>query len=212
MRGIISLGIISMVFCGAVWLAGTMLRTKGCHPPITRATNNARQLVALLFEFDQDHGSFPSPATAADPTLFPTPPPSATANDLLGQLIRAKYTASEEIFYAPNPSLPPKKPDNIISPASRILEPGECGFSYICGLTTSDDPNTPLLLAPMVPGTTTFDREAFDSKVLILCIGQTIRQFKIDPSGHVIIDGKDLFDPAQPFWHGKKPDLRHPAR
>jgi len=31
-------------------------------------------------------------------------------------------------------------------------------------------------------------------------------------TGRVILpNGLDLFDPAQPFWAGKTPDLRHPA-
>jgi len=213
MRRIITLGILSMLFCGGVgWIIWATAFRKEPRADLTAATTNARNVGIILFDFDQGLFCFPSPATAANPALFATTPPSATANDLLGQLIRAEYTQSEEIFHTQNTFLPPKKPDNIILPESRILEPGECSFSYICGLSSKDDPHTPLLLAPMIPGTTTFDRKALKGKAVILCVDQSIRQFPINSSGHVLVDGKDLFDPAQPFWHGKKPDLRHPAR
>jgi hypothetical protein len=32
----------------------------------------------------------------------------------------------------------------------------------------------------------------------------------VDKSGHVYLNGKDLFDPSQPFWGGKVPDVKWP--
>jgi len=39
--------------------------------------------------------------------------------------------------------------------------------------------------------------------------GTNLRKL-IERGGKVLMDGKDLFDPAQPYWGGKKPEIRYP--
>jgi hypothetical protein len=37
-----------------------------------------------------------------------------------------------------------------------------------------------------------------------------VQRLPVDKSGHVYLNGKDLFDPSQPFWGGKAPDVKWP--
>ena len=43
---------------------------------------------------------------------------------------------------------------------------------------------------------------------LASCYG--VQSFPIGKDGKVMIDGLDLFDPAQPFWDGKVPPILWP--
>lgn len=185
----------------------------GCD--LMEAANNIRVVGILLFSFEEEFGAFPSPATARALARKQNLEPlsTTTSNDLLSQLILGGFTNNEEVFHARHPDLPRNKPDNIVSPPDHLLEPGECGFSYVTGLSTASPGACPLLLWPMIPGTTTFDRKAGAGSAAVLLNDQSVKNYPIDNSGHVILpNGLDLFDPAQPFWNGKSPDLRHPAQ
>jgi hypothetical protein len=182
---------------------------------LTEATNNLRNLVIFLFAYEDEFGAFPSPENA--PKLAEERGidfgPTTTSNDLLGLLLRGGFTNSEEIFYCRHSRLPNKKPDNVTEPISHILEPGECGFSYVAGLSTTSPGECPILLGPMIPGTTRFDSDVFNGRAVLLRVDQSVKQYELDKEGRIILpNGLDLFDPAQPFWAGQTPDLRHPAR
>ncbi len=117
---------------------------------------------------------------------------------------------------SPNPnrcSTPDSKattrPDGVITPGD-ILEPGECGFSYITGLSSRDDPATPIALTPLIPGTTTFDPKPFDGKAVVLHIDNSVRTYDIAKDGHIYDKGIDLLSPKHPVWKGKAPDIRYP--
>lgn len=75
-------------------------------------------------------------------------------------------------------------------------------------------PRTPLVLTPLVPGKRLFDtkssRKYFSGKAIILHADNSVCSYPVDSSGHVWIDGKILFDPSQPFWDGKEPDVKWP--
>jgi hypothetical protein len=97
----------------------------------------------------------------------------------------------------------------------KALEKGECAFACISGLSSSTDlPSTPVALFPLVPGEKLFDyklcNEWYVGKAVILFLDNTVKTFPVDKSGHVFINGKDLFDPSQPFWRGKKPEVKWP--
>jgi hypothetical protein len=47
-------------------------------------------------------------------------------------------------------------------------------------------------------------------KAIILRTGPGSLTYPVDKSGHVKINGKDLFDPSQPFWNGKAPVVKWP--
>ena len=173
--------------------------------------SNARSFGLALFEFDKEYNSFPNDSTAAkisekSPTGFDLS--GNTANAAFRQLMAAQITQSETIFYAKIPGS--TKPDGIISPGE-ALKKGECGFAYIAGLNSKDDPNTPLALTPIIPGSsTTFDPKPFSGKAVVLFTDNSVRIFHIHEDGHIYDKGINLLSPEHPFWKGTTPDIRYP--
>lgn len=69
-----------------------------------------------------------------------------------------------------------------------------------------------ILLYPVLPGGRTFDRNLPGGQALLMNADATVRSVKPDRDGRAIVDGKDLFDPSQPFWGGRIPEIYEPAR
>ncbi len=175
------------------------------------ADANAKQIGQALLEFDNQYGKYPDATTAAmvkAKTGSTWMLGDATSNDLFQQFMVSGIVISEDLFYAKSPWT--KKADNIFTSESQALAAGECGFAYITGLSSKDDPDTPICVTPLEPGKLTSDRESFDGKAIILRLDNSVIQLPIDPSGQVILNGMDLFDPRQPFWHGKAPNVKWP--
>jgi hypothetical protein len=78
------------------------------------------------------------------------------------------------------------------------------------GISSSADPETPVCMTPLEPGKLTFDRELFEGRAVILRVDCSTITLPINASGHAILNGMDLFDPRQPFWHGKTPNVKWP--
>ena len=178
----------------------------------TEALNNIKQVGMMLYEFDHEYGRFPDASTAAavkEATGTELTLGSDSSNELFRQLLAAGSSRSEKVFWAKS-ALSPKKPDEIFTPPSKALAPGECGFAYIAGLTSTGHPETPVVMTPLIPGKLTFDPKPFKGKAIILRLDNSATTYPIDQHGHVIINGLDLFDPRQPFWHGKAPDIKWP--
>lgn len=182
----------------------------------TEAVHNARQIGFALFEFETEFGGFPDSSTiGALKKKFPDatiPLGTRSSNDYFRQLLVAEVSLSEQEFYSRLPGH--RKPDNRFDGAM-ALEKGECGFAYIAGMTTtSNPPETPIVVCPLVPGKRLFDykfcKEYFDGKAVILRIDNSVSSLPVDKSGRVFIHGKDLFDPSQAFWNGKPPDVKWP--
>jgi hypothetical protein len=179
----------------------------------TQAVNNARQIGLALLEFDGGYGTFPSDATAAMVTesrpAHGFDLSGKSSNAMFRQLFAADYTYSEEMFYAKVRNV--TKPDGIFA-HGKALEKGEVGFAYITGLSSADDPNTPIVLAPMIPGTTKFDTRGFEGygQAVVLHIDNSVRSYKIEKDGRIYNKGIDLLSPKHPVWNGKKPDIRYP--
>lgn len=183
-------------------------------PPMMRATNrgyqaeainNARQIGLALLEFDMDYG-YPNGTTVAAVTKrFPAHGfdlTGSSSNALFRQLFAAGLTYSEVMFYAKTKDS--KKTDGIITPGE-ALKKGEVGFS------SKDDPLTPIVLTPLIPGTTKFDPKPFDGKAIILHIDNSVRTYDIAKDGHVYDStGINLLSSAHPIWKGKTPDIRYP--
>ena len=175
-----------------------------------RAISNLGQLYYALIGFDEEYGSFPNEETATRiredfPTDIDLSGPSSNA--LFRQLFVAGKIDAEEIFYARIESI--KKPDRNTSPG-HLLEKGEVAFSYISGLSTKDDPTSPLLLTPLITGTTRFDPKPFKGKAVVLQIDKSVVVYEIQKDGHIYRDGIDLLSPKHPVWKGKTPDIRYP--
>ena len=71
-------------------------------------------------------------------------------------------------------------------------------------------PAHPLVLTPLIPGTTNFDPKPFDGKAIILHIDNSVRTYDIHKDGHVYDKGINLLSPKHPVWKGKSPDIRYP--
>ncbi|MGJ8643103.1 MAG: hypothetical protein ACSHX9_06825 [Luteolibacter sp.] len=175
------------------------------------ATINARHTGLALFSFLNDYGSFPNASTAVDVTKHnPTHSLNLSGNSsnaAFRQLFAAGFTDSEEIFYARIPAI--TKPDGDFTPGN-CLSKGENAFAYISGLSSSSGGSTPILLCPLIPGTTKFDPEPFDGKAVILCVDQSVRKWDIHKDGHIYDKGVNLLSAKHPFWKGKAPDICYP--
>jgi len=210
MRRIIVAGTLSIL--GLLMLAAASRVFRG-HPRATRTEtiNNAKQINLCLIDFDNDYGSFPDATTMAavkGTTGTGLPLGTSSSNEIFRQLIAAG-NKSEKIFWASS-SITPRKPDDIIH-GSRALEKGECAFAYVAGLSSSSDPTTPLLMAPVIPSRRCFERlKDYRNTAVILFVDGSVRPFPIDKHGQVEIGGMNLFDPRQPFWKGKAPDIKWP--
>ena len=181
----------------------------------TEAISNARQIGIALLEFETEYGAFPSAATQAQVSMnFPTSvvkgAVGADSNGFFKQLFEAGLTESEAMFYAKVKGS--RRPDGDISTNAKALEKGEVGFAYITGLTSKDDPNTPIVLAPMIPWTTMFDPKAFKNSdhAVVLRIDGSATSYTIRKDGRIYDKGIDLLSDKHPIWKGKTPDIRYP--
>ncbi len=188
----------------------------GCRkdPRRIEALNNARQLHLALMDFERRYGRFPDDETmqrlAGEKGFEPFT--LRNSNDYLRLLVAAGGD-SEKSGYCPHKVLRSRKPDGVIAPLGEAFAPGECGFAYIAGLCSGDAPDTPLLVAPMIPGTYRFDRETFDGKAIVLSVDGSAQAMTIrEKDGLVAIGGgRTLFDADLPHWRGKVPQIKYPA-
>ena len=206
--------VASILFIQALLTAPLMIRARK-KADQTEAISNARQIGIALLEFETEYGAFPSAATQAQVSMnFPTSvvkgSVGADSNGFFKQLFVAGLTQSEAMFYAKVKGS--RRPDGDISTNAKALEKGEVGFAYITGLTSKDDPNTPILLAPMIPGTTMFDPKAFKNSehAVVLRVDGSASSYKIHKDGRIYDKGIDLLSSKHRVWKGKKPDIRYP--
>lgn len=178
---------------------------------LEEAFRNVGSFSLALYSFDDEYGSYPSDATISlvnennedhDYDLS-----GKSSNAAFRQLLAAGITESEIVLYAKiKGSI---KPDGILS-RGEALKKGEVGFSYISGLSTKGNPSTPIVLTPLIPGTTKFDPKPFKGKAVILHIDNTVHIYDIHEDGHVYDKGIDILSPKHPVWNGKVPDIRYP--
>ena len=175
----------------------------------TEAINNIKQTHLALLDFNEDYGAFPDASTISAvqaKTSSTLALGSSNSNELFRQLIAAGKK-SEKIFWARSADTP-RKPNDIFGPDT--LKKGECAFTYIAGLSSSSDPNAPVAMAPVIPGAWKFDPKPFDGMAVILRIDGSAKPLPIDKNGDVIFSDMNLFDPRQPYWRGKAPDIKWP--
>lgn len=175
-----------------------------------QATGNSGGIYCLMVDFAENHGAFPNPETAtevAKAAVNAIPLTGESSNAMFRQLIACGYVQSEGIFFAKTSSS--RKPDESFV-GNKALAPGECGFSYVVGLSLTSNPSAPLILTPMRPGTTQFDPAPFDGKAVLRTVDGGERWYPIAEDGHVYENGMDIFDSAQPWWGGKAPVIAYP--
>jgi hypothetical protein len=181
------------------------------HGGQNEAVNNARQMGFALFEFENEYGAYPNADTVVavqKATGTKLALGTTTSNDFFRQLIGGGFTQSEKIFYAARiPGV--RKPDDNIT-GVEALKKGECGFAYFLGAKVTDNPERPLAVAPMIPGTDRFDPKAFEGKAVVLRMDNSVTSIPIDKDGHIQIEGKLLMDPTNPIWDGHPPMIVWP--
>ena len=173
------------------------------------ALSNLRQIGINLFAFDEEYGRFPDATTipAVQSTTGTTLAlGTSSSNELFRQLL-STVGKSEKIFWAKTPTTP-RKPNDVLG--ANALVPGECAFTYIAGLTSAGDPETPIAMTSVLRGTWKFDPKPFDGKAVVLFLDSSATVLPIDKNGDVILNGMNLFDPRQPFWRGTAPDIKYP--
>ena len=163
-----------------------------------------------LFEFEAKYGEFPSAKTLAKLTAETgeAPWPLVSSNDYLRQLVVAGLVGEEQ-FRDSGRSGWTKAPDGVAVPREKALEAGECAYAYIPG-GSDDDPLRPILLYPLIPGTLRFDPKPLKGVAMILTAEGVRDQLVITKDGRVMVNGSDIFDPAQPWWRGKVPEVKYP--
>ena len=173
----------------------------------TTAIMNLRQIGLALFEFETEYGSFPDEKTAVlvkEATGTKAELKAKTANDCFYQLIAAQILLTDSFFSLDSPKQGEEKPE-----VPALIK--KCAFSYLAGQNAAGNPSRPVIVAPLVNGKKTFDPAVLGGKAVILRVDNSVQSFPIDKDGHVMIDGMDLFDPAQSFWDGKVPPIAWPA-
>ncbi|MCW1887146.1 hypothetical protein OKA04_20575 [Luteolibacter flavescens] len=173
------------------------------------ASNNIRQVHLMLADFDAEFGSFPDASTVSavqSDTGTTLVLGTSSSNDLFRQLIA--YNVNVESIFWSKTDGSPRKPDNVLG--SGALKKGECGFTYISGLSSSSDPSAPLAMAPVIPGTWRFDPTRYEGDAVVIQVDGSVKHYPIDKNGDVMIDGMSIFDPRQPYWRGKGPDIKWP--
>jgi hypothetical protein len=178
---------------------------------VAEAINNAKQIGIALFSFADEYDKYPSPATAPEVAeAYPDQPYDLTGNSsnaIFRQFFTSGITESEQMFYARFKKS--QKPDGNIS-TGELLKKGECGFSYISNISPKDNPKTPIVLAPLIPGTKKFDTKPFDGKAIVLRIDNTVQTYEIKKDGTIHDKDGDIISPNHPIWNGKAPTIHYP--
>lgn len=206
---LVVMGIISVIGCFIWWTRPVILRSHR-NPDRTEAVSNARQIGLALFEFETEYGKFPDETTiekVRQSTGTKMKLGNSSANDFFRQLIASGIAGDEHMFHAKIPGA--RKPDGNFE-GNRALEKGEVGFSYLAGLDTAGNPGRPILVTPLIPGTDRFDRTLFDGMAVILKLNGGTDSIIIDSSGHALLGGRNVLDPAHPVWGGNPPRLVWP--
>ncbi len=208
-------GVVAVLFCGAVIFSSLVVRHGRRDHDKHQAINNAKQVGMYLLEFDMEFGSFPGDNTAADvvkATGSTLDFSDGSSNAAFRQLI-AYGCDNEGIFHVRHPETATRRPDWRIDGA-HALESGEVGFSYVHGLDSSCPVETPVLLTPMNSGS--HDRfwatELFKKQAIVLRADNSILMAPVRTSDQKAVDevGVPVLDVSQSYLGGKWPDIRHP--
>lgn len=178
---------------------------------LERTPGHARQLVMALKDFETEYGRYPDASTASvvmKNTGTLSGLETKTSNDLFRQLFVAGIVRSEAMFYAPGG--PGRKPDNSSRTSAGTLAAGECQFAYIPGASSKSDPERPLLIAPVTPGSGTFGPPN-PKRLMMVDAGLKITWLDVDSSGRLVDRaGRDVLDPTRTCWQGVPPEIKWP--
>lgn len=182
----------------------------------SEAVSNAKCLGLAFYTFQDDYGSLPSEDTVR---MVKDKHPNSTAklgnttsNDFFRQLIASGVINQEKPFFARTSNC--RRPDNVMT-GEKLLEKGEVGFAYVVSHASDKEGNFPIAFTPLVKGKLLFDYEGAKkyfggNKVVVLWTDCSVTIETVNKDGRVILNGKDFFDPSQPYWHGIAPKVAWP--
>jgi hypothetical protein len=185
---------------------------------IVNVHSNAKQVVRALAAFKEEYGSYPNEDTIA--AVLKRHPEAkgllgkTSSNDFFRQLIVAGYVDGERPF-----PLKYRHSDDLAKDqaSGRMLEAGECAFSYVVWETDEEIPKrAPLLLVPLIPGQLAFDfklaiKKLGPEKAIIGYSDGSLECIHINPAGKGPMGGgKFFFDVSLPQWGGKLPRIVWP--
>jgi hypothetical protein len=176
----------------------------------TAAIMKLRQLGLALFEFETNFGGFPGEETAKgvkEATGKDINLKTDTADDCFRQLLDAEVLSDDKVLTMETPAANKPKPGEPVA-----KERKRCAFAYCYGMSAAGNPGRPLAFYPLLDGRTTFDLAPLGGRAVVLFVDNSVLSFPIEKDGRVLIRGKDMFDPDQPYWGGKKPVIKWPAK
>ena len=174
--------------------------------------NNAKQVKLALDSFATDFdGQFPSEDTAESVVEGGTG--TTYSNDYFRQLFLAGVTESEKIFWAKNSAVANKgEPDGKVKEGGRVrpdqvLQEGDVHWAYVTDQTNLDTGSRPLILDGYQDGTSEWDDDTWDQKVIVLTVDGSCKPMRMRNSDGKVLDGsnKDILSAQADAWDGESP-------
>ncbi|MDB4544358.1 hypothetical protein N9Z83_00270 [Akkermansiaceae bacterium] len=184
------------------------------------AISSMKHIGIAMTEFESQFGHRPLSHTRIE---FETPYPQQDREDsnaLLGQLIASGMCDSEKIFTLRSGAYSSSLADDVLSPASEILKPGECHFTYISSKKGNGEytgsSGLPVIVSHMIPGTSQFDPDIFNHEAAYLKLDSSVATCKVSPDGKALCKGQGqlgLLDHGpDTLWGNQEPQLHHPLQ
>ena len=179
---------------------------------LAQAINNAKQVKLALDSFATDFdGQYPSDDTGE--YVLEGGTGSTYSNDYFGQMFFAGVTESEKIFWVKNSAVASKfAPDNKVKEGGKVqpdlvLQEGDVHWAYITDQTNLDTGSRPLILEGYTRGTSEWDPNIWDRKVIIGHIDGSFRALPMRASDGKVLDGsrKDILSAQADAWDGEDP-------
>jgi hypothetical protein len=204
-------GAILVVLIALVLIGWGMIRRALQRAAMAEAMNNIRSIKFALDGFATDFdGRYPDVETsllvkeAGIGTRF--------SNDYFRQLFLSGETGSESLFWVKGSRITSKRgPDDRVSAggkrgASLILQPGDCHWAYMTDQTNKSNPARALLLDPFLPGTTEFDPDLWDRKVIVVRVDGSAKSLRMRVSDNKALDesNHDILSPDADGWFEEK--------
>ena len=224
---LVELLVVIVIIAALAGLTAPMVIRQRKKADQTEAVSNARQVGLAMFEFETEYGSYPDPSLGATintnigGTLV-APTTITTSNDAFTQLIASGIAASEQMFYCKT-LYSTQKPDNVYTLAADTLKKGDVGFGYIMNtgskaFSSAGNSGRVLIAAPLkyTAGafvTGQFDKDAYDSKAIVLKYDNSASSIAINQAGEAVLGGaKKLLDSgADTVWGaGITPTMTNP--
>ena len=209
--------LVELIVVIAIIVALASMATPQIFKALKRAAladgvNNAKQVKLALDSFATDFdGQFPSEDTAE--AVVDGGTGTTYSNDYFRQLFLAGVTESEKIFWAKNSAVANKgEPDGKVKENKRIapdqvLQEGDAHWAYVTDQTNLDTGSRPLILDGYKEGSSEWDADTWDQKVIVLSVDGSCKPMRMRNSDGKVLDGsnKDILSSQADAWDGESP-------